>query len=120
MTTNESQDAVFAALAHATRREMLDIIRDAPGITVGALAGHFDVTRITVIQHLNVLTASGLVISEKDGRARKLFLNAAPLHEIHLRWIDAYSAHWSSRAHLIKQVAEAAAKTAKKDNSHDD
>ena len=120
MTTNDDMDSVFAALAHTTRREMLDIVRDTPGITVGKLAAHFDVSRITVMQHLYVLTASGLVISEKDGRSRKLFLNAAPLQAIHARWIDQYAAHWADRALFIKHVAEAAAATAKKDFGNDD
>lgn len=118
-------DSVFAALAHGTRREMLDIVRDHPGITVGKLAAHFDVSRITVMQHLNVLTDCALVLSEKDGRTRKLFLNAAPLHDIHSRWIDQYAAHWADRTQLIKQVAEAAARTerpqtANKEFDHDD
>ncbi|MBV7379218.1 ArsR/SmtB family transcription factor [Maritimibacter dapengensis] len=117
MTTNDDMDAVFAALAHTTRRTMLDIIRDQPGITVGRLAARFDVSRITAMQHLTVLTQSGLIIDQKDGRSRKLYLNAAPLQEIHARWIDQYAAHWADRALFIKQVAEAAA--AKKDTGDD-
>ncbi|MBV7410040.1 helix-turn-helix transcriptional regulator [Maritimibacter sp. DP1N21-5] len=118
MTTNDDMDAVFAALAHTSRRRMLDIIRDAPGVTVGKLASHFDVSRITVMQHLAVLEGSGLVIGQKDGRSRKLFLNAVPLQEIHARWIDQYAAHWGDRALFIKQVAEAAA--AKRNSGDDD
>ncbi|MEC9312841.1 MAG: metalloregulator ArsR/SmtB family transcription factor, partial [Pseudomonadota bacterium] len=68
-------DAVFAALAHTSRRRMLDHVRDTPGITVGALAAKFDTSRITVLNHLSVLTDAGLILSEKDGRTRKLFLN---------------------------------------------
>ncbi|MGH1369318.1 MAG: ArsR/SmtB family transcription factor [Maritimibacter sp.] len=120
MTTNDHMDSVFAALAHGTRRHMLNIVRDHPGITVGKLAAHFDVSRITIMQHLSVLTDCALVISEKDGRARKLYLNAAPIHDIHSRWIDQYAAHWAERTFTIKRVAEAAALAAKKDHKNDD
>lgn len=113
-------DAVFHALAHTSRREMLDILRAEPGLPVGRLAAHFDVSRITVMQHLTVLTDSGLVISEKDGRSRRLYLNAAPLQEIHARWIDQYAAHWADRTLLIKQVAEAAARKPGKDMPDDE
>jgi DNA-binding transcriptional ArsR family regulator len=114
MTTYESDtddsetDAVFAALAHASRRRMLDILRDRPGLSVGELATRFDTSRITVMNHLAVLTAAGLVISEKDGRSRRLYLNAAPIHAIHRRWIDSYAATWAEQTLTLKSLAEAA------------
>ncbi|MEC7258063.1 MAG: helix-turn-helix transcriptional regulator [Pseudomonadota bacterium] len=101
-------DAVFAALAHVSRRRMLDVIRDTPGITVGALAAQFDTSRITVLNHLSVLSDAGLVLSEKDGRSRKLYLNATPIHAIQRRWIDAYGAYWAEQTLTLKDLAEAA------------
>ncbi|MGI3168266.1 ArsR/SmtB family transcription factor [Pseudooceanicola sp. C21-150M6] len=122
MTTYDEDtetDAVFAALAHTSRRRMLDIIRDQPGLTVGALASHFDTSRITVMNHLATLTEAGLVISEKHGRARNLYLNAAPIHAIHQRWIDSYGAYWADQALTLKSMAEAAHQH-KKDLQDDD
>ena len=110
MLTNDDMDAVFQALAHETRREILDRLRDTPGLAVGELAASFDVTRIAVMNHLSVLTKAGLITSQKDGRTRRLFLNAMPLQEIYERWIDSYSAHWLDRMSLIKQTAEAVAR----------
>lgn len=110
MITNDDMDQVFAALAHTTRREILDRLRAQPGLAVGELAQSFDVTRIAVMNHLTVLTNAGLVTSEKAGRSRHLYLNAMPLQLIYERWIDGYSAHWLDRLSLIKQVAEAAAR----------
>lgn len=106
-------DAVFHALAHATRREIMDHTRDAPGITVGQLAAKFDVSRIAIMNHLAVLEKSGLILSRKDGRTRKLFLNAQPIQNIHERWLDGYSAYWADRMSLVKHVAEAAAQPPK-------
>ena len=110
MFTNEQMDGVFHALAHETRREILDHLRDRPGMAVGELAQRFDVTRIAVMNHLTVLTNAGLVTSKKEGRSRRLYLNAMPLQMIYERWIDRYSAHWLDRMSLIKQAAEAAAR----------
>ena len=112
MFTDSDMDHVFAALGHTTRREILDHVRDRPGITVGALASRFDVTRIAVMNHLSVLTDAGLITSQKDGRSRRLYLNAMPLQLIYERWIDGYCAHWLDRMSLIKQTAEAVARKA--------
>lgn len=107
-------DATFHALAHATRRSILDRLREEPGLSVGKLAHHFDVSRIAVMNHLAVLEKAGLVVSEKDGRTRRLFLNVVPLQQIHERWTDEYSGHWAGRLTSIKYAAERAAKEKKK------
>ncbi|MFK7835177.1 MAG: ArsR/SmtB family transcription factor [Sulfitobacter sp.] len=110
MFTNPDMDQVFAALAHRTRRDILDLLRDTPGMAVGELAKSFDVTRIAVMNHLHVLSTAGLVTSRKDGRTRRLYLNAMPIQMIFERWIDGYSEHWLDRMSLIKQTAEAVAR----------
>lgn len=103
-------DLIFQALAHATLRSILDHIRDRPGLTVGELAQQFDVSRIAVMNHLAVLERADLVISKKDGRSRRLYLNAMPIQDIHERWTDIYSALWADRVSLIKNAAEAIAR----------
>ncbi len=108
-------DRVFAALSHTSRREMLDHLRDKPGQSVGELAAKFDVTRIAVMNHLKVLEDAQLVISEKEGRSRHLYLNAVPIQAIYERWTDTFSAHWLDRMSLIKAVAEASAPKTRKD-----
>lgn len=110
MFTNNEMDQVFSALAHVTRRDILDRVRDTPGISVGELAKSFDVTRIAVMNHLTVLTNAGLILSRKQGRSRHLYLNAMPIQMIYKRWIDSYSDHWLDRMSLIRDTAEAIAK----------
>ncbi len=100
-------DAVFQALAHESRRRMLDIVKEEPGIGVGALASEFDVSRIAVMKHLAVLEEANLIVSEKDGRTRKLYFNAAPIQMIHDRWTTDYSAYWAGHLTRIKYLAEA-------------
>lgn len=111
MLTNDDMDLVFHALAHQTRRRILDLARDRPGQSVGELAKAFDVSRIAIMNHLKVLEEAGLLISQKDGRSRRLYLNAMPIQSIHERWIDGFSAHWADRLSFIKQAAEQVART---------
>lgn len=86
----------------------MDHIHDTPGLPVGTLAAKFDVSRIAVINHLAVLKKANLILLKRSGKARHLYLNAAPTEEIQERWTDAYSAQRAERTSLIKQVAEVA------------
>jgi DNA-binding transcriptional ArsR family regulator len=108
MTTEDDMTTVFHALAHETRRKIMDVLKARPGIGVGELAGEFDVTRIAVMNHLAVLEEAGLVVSEKDGRVRRLYLNAAPIQMINDRWLDDFASHWARKLTGIKYAAEAA------------
>ncbi len=106
-------DQIFHALAHETRRLILDLLRDDPGQAVGTLAKQFDVSRIAIMNHLQVLESAGLVVSEKDGRSRRLYLNLIPIQMIYDRWTDAYTGHWAGRVSQLKYAAERAAKEEK-------
>jgi len=111
MITNDDMDLVFHALAHQTRRRILDLVRDKPGQSVGELAKAFDVSRIAIMNHLKVLEEAELLISQKDGRTRRLYLNAMPIKAIQERWIDSFSEVWADRLSFIKRAAEHVAKT---------
>jgi DNA-binding transcriptional ArsR family regulator len=114
MSTEDEMTAVFHALAHESRRKIMDVLKARPGIGVGELASEFDVTRIAVMNHLAVLEACGLVVSEKDGRTRRLYLNATPIQMINDRWMSDYSAQWAKKLTGIKYAAELAAAKSKK------
>jgi DNA-binding transcriptional ArsR family regulator len=103
----ESMDKLFHALAFEPRREMLDIVKANPGCGVIDVTRHFDVSRIAVMKHLNVLEQAGLIISDKVGRVRRLYFNAAPIQMIHERWTTEYSAEWAGRLTEFKRGVEA-------------
>ena len=107
MLDDRDMDAVFQALGNKSRRRMLDIVKEKPGIGVGALATEFEVSRIAVMKHLAVLESANLILSEKDGRTRRLYFNAAPIQMIHDRWTTEYSAYWAGQLTSIKYLAEA-------------
>jgi len=110
MITNDDMDQIFHALAHQSRRRILDLVRERPGQTVGELAKSFDVSRIAIMNHMKVLEEAGLLVSQKDGRSRRLYLNAMPIQAIHERWIDGFSAYWADRLSFIKQASEQVAR----------
>jgi predicted transcriptional regulator len=56
-------DTLFQALASEPRREILDIVRASPGCSVVHVCRHFDVSRIAIMKHINVLEKANLVIS---------------------------------------------------------
>lgn len=85
-------DLVFKALASPVRRRMLDVLKVAPR-TTGELCGQLsDLDRTTVLQHLRVLEAAGLVAGRRVGRRRHLTLAPMPIKRVHDRWISGYMA----------------------------
>ncbi len=88
----DKQDRVFRALGHATRREILDLLKAAPRTTGEVCAAFPRLDRCTVMQHLGVLERAGLVVPRTEGRLRWNVLNVLPIMEIHDRWIGAYAA----------------------------
>jgi DNA-binding transcriptional ArsR family regulator len=99
-------DLVFHALAHPTRRHMMDLVKKSPGCSVNDLCEHFETSRIAVMKNLRVLVDANLIISRKKGRTRELFFNVAPIQMIHDRWSDEYSEFWASRMIDLKYKIE--------------
>jgi DNA-binding transcriptional ArsR family regulator len=83
-------DTVFRALADASRRQLLDRLREASGQTLGELCDGLSMTRQAVSKHLAVLEAANLVSTQRHGREKRHFLNPVPIHEIAQRWISKF------------------------------
>ncbi|BCN83200.1 ArsR/SmtB family transcription factor [Prescottella equi] len=66
-------DGVFHALSDPSRRGMVERLGRGPA-SVSELAAPLDMSLPAVVQHLQVLEASGLVRSEKVGRTRTCHL----------------------------------------------
>ena len=102
----ESMTRLFHALASEARREMMDVIKAKPGCSVMHVCRHFDVSRIAVMKHLRVLEEANLIVSEKQGRTRRLFFNPVPIQMIYERWTDEYSAVCASQLTEFKRSVE--------------
>jgi DNA-binding transcriptional ArsR family regulator len=88
-------DRVFQALADPTRRVMVERLSRGPA-SVSALAQPLAMSLPAVIQHLQVLEASGLVRSEKVGRVRTCRIEPTALRTVE-RWIAGRRASWDRR-----------------------
>ena len=78
--TSESaiDDLVWGALNDASRRRMLDLLRNR-SMTTNELCTHFEFSRFAVMKHLKTLHKGGLVVIERCGRERINHLNPVPL-----------------------------------------
>ncbi len=99
-------DQTFKALASSVRRSILDILNHSPGLSVGELCWHFEISRIAVIKHLKVLQDADLVISSRQGRQRLLYFNAVPIQGIYDRWTTEFSAIWTAGLTALKYRVE--------------
>jgi DNA-binding transcriptional ArsR family regulator len=83
---------VFAAISHPARRRMLDLLIETDR-SVNALAGHFQMSRPAVSQHLRVLLDAGLVTEQRHGRERRYRLVPAQLKPVR-DWMAHYERFW--------------------------
>jgi len=83
-------DAVFKALADASRRELLDRLRAENGQTLNELCARLAMTRQAVSKHLALLEGANLVATVRRGREKLHYLNPVPIHEIAERWIGKF------------------------------
>lgn len=85
-------EPVFKAIADEHRRALLDALFERDGQTLHELCDVApDMTRYGVMKHLRVLEDAHLVVTERDGRSKRHFLNPVPIREIHDRWIARYA-----------------------------
>jgi DNA-binding transcriptional ArsR family regulator len=80
-------NAVFRALADASRRELLDRLHAESGQTLGELCQGMGMTRQAVTKHLAILEEANLVSWNRQGREKLHFINPMPIHAIAERWI---------------------------------
>ena len=109
LNQSSSLDSVFHALADPSRRSIVDRLSRGPA-SVSELADPLEMTLSAVVQHLQVLEASGLVKSEKVGRVRTCRVNSAALQTAE-QWITARRTGWERRLdRLGNYLAERARK----------
>lgn len=89
---NSDDDAVFKALADATRRELLDRLSHHSGLTLSQLCTDLAMSRQAVAKHLAILEKASLITWKRAGRERLHFINPVPINEIAERWISKFDA----------------------------
>lgn len=96
---------VFAAISHPARRRMLDLVADGDR-SVNVIAGHFQMSRPAVSQHLRILLDAGLLSEQRLGRERRYHLVPQKLRSVR-EWIAHYERFWDERLlRLQKHLAK--------------
>jgi DNA-binding transcriptional ArsR family regulator len=88
-------DRLFHALADPARRAMVERLARGPA-PVSELARPLPMSLPSVMQHLGVLEAAGLVRTEKAGRVRTCSIEPAAL-SLAEQWINARRIEWEHR-----------------------
>jgi DNA-binding transcriptional ArsR family regulator len=95
--TVEQGSEVFRALADPTRRALLDSLFGRDGQTLNELCEKFpEMTRFGVMKHLSVLAEGNLVVTARQGRTKRHYLNPVPIEQVANRWISKYAARFSA------------------------
>ncbi|MEK4100088.1 autorepressor SdpR family transcription factor [Bacillus sp. FSL E2-0195] len=76
---------LFKALADPTRRKILDLLKERD-LTAGEIASHFNMSKPSISQHLNILKQSSVVKNRKEGKYIFYSLNTTVVQDI-LNWL---------------------------------
>ena len=95
------QDSTFAALANATRRDILARLAGGEA-TVSELANAYDMSLNAVSKHVMTLEEAGLVRRRVDWRTHYIILNPEPMRAVH-EWLDHYRAFWENKLDALEQ-----------------
>jgi DNA-binding transcriptional ArsR family regulator len=109
-------DRTFHALSDPTRRAMVQRLARGPA-SVSELAKPLSISLPAVMQHLQVLEASGIVKSEKVGRVRTCSVEPKVLSQAE-RWIADRRDQWERKLDRLGEYLEATA--SENDNEEDE
>jgi DNA-binding transcriptional ArsR family regulator len=101
---SHSLDRAFHALSDATRRAVLDRLTGGPA-SVSELAKPFDTTFASIVQHIQVLEASGLIVSENSGRTRTCRISKDAVARVE-QWLSERRQMWESRLDRLGAILE--------------
>ncbi|OHV77917.1 helix-turn-helix transcriptional regulator [Ensifer sp. LCM 4579] len=101
---SEQLDLAFHALADATRRGILDRLSRGPA-SVSELARPYSTSLAAIQQHVQVLEASGLVVTEKRGRTRECRISSEAVERVE-SWLHERRQLWESRIDRLGKLLE--------------
>ncbi len=98
------EQGAFRALADPTRRMILMHLSDSD-MTIGEVAGNFDMTRAAVKKHLMILQEGALISVHPKGRERINRLEPMGLKSI-ADWINHFSRFWNERLSKLQSAIQ--------------
>ena len=97
--------AVFGALAHPTRRAILDRLTRGDA-NVNELYEPFGVSQPAISRHLKVLEQAGLITRTRKATARLSHLQAEPLRDATV-WLARYQEFWEQSYERLDELLAA-------------
>ena len=101
----ETADAVFAALAHPARRQILLSVHYRGTANAGEIARRFECSWPTTSRHLATLVASGLLKVTRHGRERVYSTNAHRLRSVLTQWSNYFESTPGTKSGSNRQPA---------------
>lgn len=95
MDTTFPLDNIFASLADATRRDILDRVAEKE-LTVSEIALPYDMSLAAVSKHLKILERARLIVKRKRGKEQLVSLNAQGLADAD-SYLQQYKEQWEKR-----------------------
>jgi len=103
----EALDRAFHALSDPTRRALVSRLTAGPA-SVSDLARPFDATLASIVQHVQVLEASGLITTEKVGRTRTCRISADAVARVE-GWLSERRRTWERNFDRLGALLESGA-----------
>ena len=111
MTPPPNADHIFAALADATRRDI--VLRAVTGREgVAELSGHYPMSFAAVQKHIAVLERAGLITKERTGR-RKVVQTSIDGLSLARGLLDQYEALWRGRVERMTDLITSSEETSR-------
>ena len=98
-------DAIFAALADPTRRQLIERMAATETTTATKLATELPITRQAVAKHLAALSAAHLVDAKRSGRETRYRLTPQPFADA-MEWMADVGGRWDTRLQALQRHLE--------------
>jgi ArsR family transcriptional regulator, arsenate/arsenite/antimonite-responsive transcriptional repressor len=79
-------DSTFKAIADASRRKILQLLKQHQSLSAGELAEHFEFSKASLSEHLKILRTANLIYAQKRGQYIYYSLNTGVFEDI-LSWV---------------------------------
>lgn len=100
----QAHQPVFRAIADPTRRQILGLLAERD-LSVGEVAGEFDMTRPAVAKHLGILRDADLIIVRSEGRRNVNCLKPEALKTV-ADWVAYFDRFWDEKLAKLKHAVE--------------
>ncbi|MEZ4656182.1 MAG: metalloregulator ArsR/SmtB family transcription factor [Caldilineaceae bacterium] len=106
--------AIFHALAHPIRMEIVTLLACVEQLTILEIAAHFEISLNGISKHIKVLESAGILRREVSGRTHYCSLHTEPLDQAEA-WIAYYRRFWQNRLDALEEFLEAKQQAASKE-----